>query len=79
VLAAVDFHALGQVILISSAAGISVSVLYSVAVFSFDKANEARRGGQDTAAIAYGAIAVLALVVFGVSVVVGVVVMLKKD
>ena len=78
-LAAIDFKGLGQVVWVSAVAGVSVTVLYSVAIFSLGKAGEARRSGQGGASAAYGALAVVALVVFVGSVVVGVAVMLKKD
>jgi hypothetical protein len=76
VLAAVDFHALGQVIWVSAVAGVGVTVLFSFSIFAFGKADEARRSGGS--ALAYGTLAVLALVVFAVTVVVGVAVMLNK-
>ena len=78
-LAAVDFHALGQVIWVSAVAGVGVTVLFSFSIYAFGKADEARRGGADRAALGYGTLAVLALVVFAVTVVVGVAVMLNKD
>ena len=77
-LAAIDFHALGQVIWVSLVATIGVTVLYSLAIFGFGKATEARRSGQELAAAGYVALAVVALVVFAVVVVVGVTVMLSK-
>jgi hypothetical protein len=79
VLAAIDFKGLGQVIWVSAVAGVSVTLLYSIAIYSLGKAGEARRSGQGGASIAYGALAVVALGVFLGSVVVGVTVMLKKD
>jgi hypothetical protein len=79
VLAAVDFHALGQVIWVSALAGVMVTVLFSVSIFAFGRADECRRGGHEHAAWGYGALAVLALVVFAVAVVLGVAVMLNKD
>jgi uncharacterized membrane protein len=79
VLAAIDFHALGQVIWVSLAAGVSVTVLFSVVVFASDRADESRRDGAGGQAAAFGALAVIALVVFLGSVVYGVVVMLKKS
>jgi hypothetical protein len=77
-LAAVDFSALGQVIWVSTVAGVGVTVLFSFSIFALGKSDEARRGGHDTAAWGYGALAIVALVVFAVVVVVGVTVMLKK-
>ena len=78
-MAAIDFHALGQVIWVSLVAGIGVTVLFSVVIWGADQAGGARREGQDRQALAYGALAVTAMVVFSVAVVVGVVVMLHKD
>ena len=77
-MAAIDFHALGQVIWVSLVAGVGVTVLFSVVIWGADKAADARRGGQDGQALAYGVLAVAAMVVFSAAVVVGVVVMLHK-
>ena len=77
-MAAVDFHALGQVVWVSLVAGVGVSVLFSLVIFGADKAGDARRAGQESQALAYGVLAVVAMVVFSVAVVVGVVVMLRK-
>jgi hypothetical protein len=76
--AVIDFHGLFQVIWVSIVASISATVLFSTAVFGFDKAGEARRGGASGAA-AYSALAIAALVLFGAAVVFGVTVMLSKD
>ena len=78
-MAAIDFHALGQVMWVSLVAGSGVTVLFSVVIWSADKAGGARREGHDSQALAYGALAVAAMVVFSVVVVVGVIVMLSKD
>jgi hypothetical protein len=77
-MAAIDFHALGQVIWVSIVAGVGVTVLYSIVIYSADKAGDARREGQEASAIAYGALAVAALVVFLGVTVFGVIVMLSK-
>jgi hypothetical protein len=77
-LAAIDFHALGQVIWVSAVAGVGVTVLFSLSIWGFDRSAAARRSGQDRAALGYGGLAVVALVVFAVVVVVGVTVMLRK-
>ena len=76
--AVVDFHALGQVIWVSLLAGVGVTVLFSLAIASLARADEARRLGNGGAAMAYGAAAVLALVVFAVAVILGVTIMLHK-
>jgi hypothetical protein len=76
--AAIDFHALGQVIWVSLVAGVGACVLFSLVIWGADKAGDARRGGQDSQALAYGALAVVAMVVFSIGVVLGVIVMLRK-
>ena len=55
-----------------------MTVLFSVVIWGADKAGDARREGQDGHALAYGALAVAAMVVFA-AVVLGVTVMLHKD
>ena len=77
-LAALDFHAIGQVIWVSLVATISATVLYSAAIYGFGKATEARRAGEGLAGAAYVALAVVSLVVFLGFVVIGVTVMLHK-
>jgi hypothetical protein len=77
--AAIDFHALGQVIWVSLVAGVAACVLFSLVIWGADKAGDARREGQGSQALAYGALAIVAMVVFSVAVVVGVIVMLHKD
>jgi hypothetical protein len=76
--AAIDFHALGQVIWVSLVAGVGATVLFSVVIYSADKAGDARREGQEGQALVYGAVAMAAMLVFSVAVVVGVIVMLRK-
>jgi hypothetical protein len=76
VLAAIDFHALGQVIWVSFVAGVGETVLFSLVIYSSGKSAEARRSGNGGAL--YASLAVLAIVVFAVTVVVGVAVMLNK-
>ena len=78
-MAVIDFHALGQVIWVSLAAGIGVTILFSLVIWGADRAGAARRGGQDGQALAYGALAVTAMVVFAVAVILGVFVMLSKE
>jgi hypothetical protein len=77
-LAAIDFHSLGQVIWVSALASVGETVLFSIVIYSSGKAGEARRGGQGGAATAYVALASLAGLVFAASVIVGVAVMLSK-
>jgi hypothetical protein len=77
--AAIDFHALGQIIWVSLVAGVGACVLFSLVIFGADKAAVARREGQDTQALVYGALAVAAMIVLSVAVVFGVIVMLRKS
>ena len=76
-MAAVDFHALGQVVWVSLVAGVGVTVLFSLVIFGADRADEARRSGEGHAAV-FGALAVGAMIVFIAAVVLGVSVMLEK-
>ena len=78
-MAAIDFHALGQVVWVSLVAGVGACILFSLVIYGTDKAGDARRSGQDGQALAYGALAVAAMVVFSVAVIFGVIVMLQKD
>ena len=78
-LGVVDFHGLGQVIWVSLAAGVSVTVLYSFVIYASVKSAEARRGGRAAAGFAYVAVAAVAMTVFLGATVIGVVVMLSKS
>ena len=77
-MAAIDFHALGQIIWVSFVAGVGVTVLFSVVVYGAGKAGEARRAGQGTEAAAYSALATFAMLVFAAAVAYAVYVMLDK-
>ena len=77
-LAAIDFDGLGQVIWVSSVASVAVTVLFSIVIYGSIKSGDARRSGQSAEAFAFGALAVLAMVVFTAAVVLGVAVMLNK-
>jgi hypothetical protein len=76
--AAIDFHGLGQVVWVSLVAGVGVTVLFSLVIFGLDKAGDSRRAGQDGQALAYSALAVVAMLVFSAAVVFAIVVMLNK-
>lgn len=77
-MAAIDFHALGQVIWVSLVAGVGACVLFSVVIWGADKAGDARRAGEGSQALAYGTLAVVAMVILSVAVVLGAIVMLRK-
>ena len=63
-LAAVDAGALLEVIWVSLLAGIGVTAVFSVLLFGTTRSAEARRGGQNGAALAFGALGLLAGLVF---------------
>jgi hypothetical protein len=77
--AAIDFHALGQVVWVSLLAGVGVTVLFSLVIFGAGRAGEARRGGEGGQAAAFSALAVVAMLLFLAVVAFGVTVMLKKS
>jgi hypothetical protein len=68
-----------EVIWVSLLAGIGITTSYSFVVFGTARSAEARRGGRGGAAVAYGAVAVLAFAVFAAGIVLGVQIMLTKD
>lgn len=78
-MAAIDFHALGQVVWVSLLAGVGVTVLFSLVIFGAGRAGEARRGGDGGQAAAFGALAVLAMLIFLAAVVFAVTIMLNKS
>ena len=78
-MAAVDFHALGEVIWVSLVAGVGVTVLFSVVVYGADKAGVARRSGLDGQAAVYAALAILAMLIFLAAVILAITVMLNKE
>jgi hypothetical protein len=75
---AVDSHALLQVIWVSLLAGVGVTTLFSVVVVVGARADDARRSGRDGAAMVYGVLAVIAVLVFLGGAALGVEVMLSK-
>ena len=78
-LGVIDFHGLGQVIWVSLAAGVSVTILYSFVIYASVKGGEARRGGRRGTGIAYVTLAAFAMAVFLGATIVGVIVMLNKS
>jgi hypothetical protein len=75
---AVDGHLLVQVIWVSLAAGVGISVLFSLVIHGSAKAGDARRTGHGVAAAAYFTLAAVALVLFLGGVVLGVQTMIEK-
>jgi hypothetical protein len=75
---AVDGHLLVQVVWVSLAAGVGISVLFSLVILGGAKAGDARRSGRGAPAAAYLALAVLAFALFFLGVVLGVQTMIQK-
>ena len=78
-LAAVDAAGLLEVVWVSLVAGVGVSLTFSLVVLGGARSATARREGRGGAALAYGGLAGLALLVFFAGVVLGVNIMLTKD
>jgi hypothetical protein len=78
VVAAIDFGALLQVVWVSVAASLVVSVAFALVVRESGRSAEARRNGAAGAAALHAGLAVLFFAAFVVIVVVGVITMLKK-
>ena len=78
VFADIDWGALFEVIWVSMVAGIGVTAIYSLVIYSSGRAADARREGNGGGAAIFGALAVLAFVLFLTGVIVGVTIMLNK-
>jgi hypothetical protein len=78
VLAVVKAGDIIEVIWVSLAAGIFVSIAYSVVVLGMARSADAARRGNGTVAIAYAGLALLAFGAFAAAVAMGVNIMLSK-
>ena len=74
----IDWRALLDVVWVSLLAGIGVTAIYSLVIYTSGRSADARREGNGTAATLFGALAVLAFAVFLAGVVTGVTIMLNK-
>jgi hypothetical protein len=77
-LAAVKLSDIAEVVWVSLAAGIAVTLLFSLVVYSSARSAECRRARRDAAATVYAGGAVLAFAAFAAIVVYGVHIMLAK-
>jgi hypothetical protein len=68
-----------EVIGVSLVAGIGITTSYSLVVLGVGRSATARRSGASAAALAYGALAAVFLLVFAAGVVLGVRIMLTKS
>jgi hypothetical protein len=77
-LAEVEVGKLVEVMWVSLLAGVGISTVFSLVVYSGARAGEARRAGHSGAATAFAVLAVLGLLAFLGGVIVGVTIMLHK-
>jgi F0F1-type ATP synthase membrane subunit c/vacuolar-type H+-ATPase subunit K len=75
----VEISQLFEVIWVSLLAGIGITTTYSFAVLGTGRSAEARRSGRTGAAIGYGLLATVALIVFAGSFVFAIEIMLTKS
>ena len=78
VLADIAWADLLEVVWVSFLAGIGVTAIYSLVIYSSGRSSDARREGNGTAAAVFGALAVLAFVLFMAGVIIGMTIMLNK-
>ena len=77
--AAIEVGLLFDVVWASLAAGVAVTVLFSLVVRFGARSAEARRGGEAAAALVYAGLALIAMTAFALVVAYGVSIMLSKD
>ncbi len=75
----IDTGALLKLLYSSLAAGVSVSVVFSLAILGATRSSDMRRSGRSAAASAYAALTVVALIVAAGIVVYGLVLMARKS
>ena len=76
---AVHWGTLMRVVWTSFAAGLFMSVVFSFVILASARSGANSRAGRNGAALGFGALAALALLVFGAGIAFGVDVMLRKD
>jgi hypothetical protein len=79
VLAAIDGGQLLQVVWVSIASGIAVTLLFSLVVLFGSRSADHQRSGRSAHAFAHGTVALLFMVAFGALVAYGVHIMLSKS
>jgi hypothetical protein len=68
-----------EVVIVGLVAGVGITAAYSFVVLGVSRAAEARRSGEAGTAVAFGAVAGVAMLVFAAAVVFGVRIMLTKS
>jgi len=79
VTAAIDTHALLELMWAAPLAVLTVTVSFGLVVNGVTRAAEARRDGNAIAAGAYAALAIAGVAIFAAAVVFGLIVMISKD
>ena len=74
----VDTQALLKTIAASFIAGVGVTMIFSIAVLGASRFADMNRDGRPAAAVAFGLLGVVALLVAGAAVVLGIIVMTRK-
>lgn len=74
----VDGGALAQVVWVSIAAGIGLSLIFSLAIAGAARASQCRRAGDASGAVVWSAITAICVAACALAVVLGVIVMLHK-
>ena len=74
----IDWGALLEVVWVSLIAGVGVSAIFSMVIYSSGRSADARREGNGGAAAVFGALAVFAFAVFLAGVIIGMTIMLNK-
>jgi hypothetical protein len=74
----VDWAALRDVVVYSLAAGVGVTVAFSLAILGLTRLADMRRDGRTGEAFAYAALATLGLAVSATAVVIGIILMTSK-
>lgn len=71
-MAAIDFEALAELVLVAPTAGLVVATAFAFVVLGATRASEARRDGRGAVAGGFAALAVIAAAAFGATVVIGI-------
>jgi hypothetical protein len=77
-IALIDTHALLKVLYASLIAGVSIAVVFSLAILGATRASDMRRAGRDGASAAYAAVAAVAVVLSTAIVVYGLILVTRK-
>jgi hypothetical protein len=76
--ALIDWHALLKVLYGSVLAGVSIAVVFSLAILGATRASDCRREGREGASVAYGVLATVAALISAGIVVYGLILVTRK-